>query len=232
MKKYLFIALLILICSLSFTQVQWQERGIPIRQGENIKWNQTSIACSDEIFVSVWTDTRDGVRGVYAQKTDLDGNLLWGENGLEVYHSNTMQDHPIAISSDSNSIIICWKDYDFVESHLFQIRIQKIDADGNLLWGNDGNLLNNIEPDWHVPKLFNHSDGGVYYIWREGVYQDRDIYGLRLLADGSIADGWETGMQILTATGEYDVHPDGSDGLIIASVLDDDIYIQRIDEDG
>ena len=80
MKKIFFITTLIVTFSLSFAQVQWQENGVPIRQGENIVWDQTSVACTDETFVSVWTDTRDGVRGVYAQKYDANGNKVWLEN--------------------------------------------------------------------------------------------------------------------------------------------------------
>ncbi len=78
MKKILLITFLILIYSLSFAQVQWQENGIPVRQGENIEWNKISVTCDDETFVSIWTDTRNGIRGVYAQKLMKTG-ICYGE---------------------------------------------------------------------------------------------------------------------------------------------------------
>ncbi|MEA2095220.1 MAG: T9SS type A sorting domain-containing protein [Candidatus Cloacimonadota bacterium] len=230
MKKFIFIIFLILTYSISFAQIQWQDNGVPVRQGKNIVWNQTSVACEDNTFVSIWTDTRNGIRGVYAQKVDENGNLLWGENGIELYNPDRMQDHPIAISSTNNSVIICWQDYDAIEVYSSQIRVQKIDANGYLLWGQEGILLEESEANGWEPQMVKHSDGGVFIIWNET--PQSDITGIRLLNDGSIADGWGQGIDLLPAMYEYDTHSDLMDGVILSTSLYDDIYIQRVDEDG
>ncbi|MCK4654018.1 MAG: T9SS type A sorting domain-containing protein [Candidatus Cloacimonetes bacterium] len=228
--KSLIISLLLFIYSLSFAQLQWQESGIPVRQGENIAWDQTSVACDDETFVTIWTDTRNGIRGVYAQKVDVNGNSLWGESGLEIYDPERMQSHPIAISSTDNSVIVCWKDYDNIEYYSFQIRIQKINANGDLLWGEEGILLENSGANAEPPQLVMHSDGGIYVFWYES--PQSVIKGIRLLANGSVAAGWEDGVEILPAYYIYKTHSDQMDGVILASALSDDIYIQRVDENG
>jgi hypothetical protein len=231
MKKNLLISIILsLSFNLSFAQIQWQDNGIPVRQGDNIDWNQTSVACNDETFVTVWTDTRDGIRGIYAQKVDENGSSLWGETGLEIYNTNTMQDNPIAISSTNNTIIVCWQDYDAIEVYSSKIRVQKIDASGNLLWGNAGILLDESGINDLDTKIMNHNDGGVYVIWQE-TYQS-EVRGIRLLADGSIAEGWGEGLELLPTTYRYDAHTDQMNGIILASKTDDDIYIQRIGEDG
>jgi len=228
MKKILLITFLISIYTLSFAQVQWQDDGVPVRQGENIVWNQTSVACDDETFVSVWTDTRNGVRGIYAQKVDENGNSLWEETGLEVYNPETIQSNPIAISSTNNSVIVCWQDYDAIEVYSSQIRVQKINANGDLLWGEEGILLEESGPYSYDVQIIKHNDGGLYIFWKE-TYQS-DIKGIRLLADGSIAAGWEQGISLPAYF--FDVHSDGLNGIIVASSLYDDIYLQRIDENG
>ncbi len=229
--KFLIISFLLIIYSLSFAQIQWQESGVPVRQGENIAWNQTSVSCDDENFVSIWTDTRNGIRGVYAQKIDINGNSLWGDNGIEIYNPDRMQSRPNAISSTNNSVITCWQDYNDPENiYSSQIRIQKIDANGNLLWGEEGVLLENIGASGGPPQMVNHSDGGVYVFWNET--PQADIRGIRLLADGSIAAGWEDGIEILPDLYEFEAHSDQLDGVILSSALDDDIYIQRVDENG
>ena len=230
MKKNLLITLLIVTCSLIFAQIQWQENGVPVRQGENIVWNQTSVACDDDTFVSIWTDTRSGIRGVYAQKIDENGNSLWGENGIEIYNPDRMQDHPIAISSTNNSVIVCWKDYTDLGNYDSKIRVQKIDANGYLLWGQGGILLEESGANGWNPQMVKHSDGGAFIIWNET--PPSDIKGIRLLTDGSIADGWGQGIELLPAMYEYDSHSDQMDGVILSTSLYDDIYIQRVDENG
>jgi len=226
MKKNLFITLLILIHSLSFAQVQWQDNGVPVRQGENIVWNQTSVACEDNTFVSIWTDTRNGVRGIYAQKVDENGISLWGDNGIEIYNPDRIQSAPIAIASNDNSVIVCWLDYTELGNYDSKIRVQKIDANGDLLWGEEGILLEESGPYSYDVQIINHNDGGVYIFWKT----QSNVKGIRILCDGSIAAGWEQGINLPAYS--FDVHSDGLNGIIVASSLYDDIYLQRIDENG
>ncbi|MCK4311244.1 MAG: T9SS type A sorting domain-containing protein, partial [Candidatus Cloacimonetes bacterium] len=80
------------------------------------------------------------------------------------------------------------------------------------------------------PQMVKHSDGGVYVLWNET--PQSDIEGIRILADGSIAIGWGDGIEILPALYNYETHSDQLDGVILSSVLDNDIYIQRVDENG
>ncbi len=228
--KYLISTLLLFIYCLSFAQIQWQENGIPVRQGENIVWNQTSVSCDDETVVSIWTDTRNGIRGVYAQKVDINGNSLWGDNGIEIYNPERMQSRPIAISSTNNSVIVCWQDYIDLGNYLSNIRVQKMDANGNMLWGEAGILLENSGANGGAPQIVGHSDGGVYVFWNET--PQSNIKGIRLLTDGSIAAGWGDGIEILPAQYEFKADTDQLDGVIISAALDDDIYIQRVDENG
>ena len=226
MKKNSLITLLILINTLSFAQVQWQENGVPVRQGDNIVWNQTSVACEDNTFVSIWTDTRNGVSGVYAQKIDENGNSLWGENGIEIYNPERIQSNPIAISSNDNTVIVCWQDYDTIEVYTSQYRVQKIDANGYLLWGEEGILLEESGTNNYAAQMIQHNDGGVYILWKT----QSNLKGIRLLADGSIAGGWDQGINLSAYS--FDVSSDGLNGIIVASSLYDDIYLQRIDENG
>ena len=229
--KFSIISLLLFIFSFSFAQVQWQENGVPVRQGENITWNQTSVSCDDETIVSIWTDTRNGIRGVYAQKVDINGYSLWGDYGIEIYNPERMQSRPMAITSTDNSVITCWQDYNDPENiYSSQIRIQKIDANGNLLWGEEGILLENSGANGGPPQIVGHSDGGVYAFWNET--PQSDIKGIRILTDGSIAAGWGDGIEILPALYIYETHSDQLDGVILSAALDDDIYIQRVDENG
>jgi hypothetical protein len=137
----------------------------------------------------------------------------------------------MAIASTDNSVITCWQDYNDPENiYSYQIRIQKIDANGNLLWGEEGILLEDSGVNGCSPQIVKHSDGGVYVFWNET--PQSDIKGIRILADGSIATGWGDGIEILPALYEFKADTDQLDGIVLSAALDDDIYIQRVDENG
>ena len=240
MKKFYFIATLILTCSLIFAQVQWQDNGIPVRQGENIIWTQTSVACDDGTFVSVWSDTRDGTRGIYAQKIDENGNILWGENGLVVNNESSFRESPVIIDSENGDVIISWVDfrYDFAGD----VYAQKISNDGILQWAEEGVPLCLSEDYQGSLNIVSNDNGGAFVIWRDGRnIGGSDIYGTHIDSNGNIVTGWGyDGNPIVSIDGSQSQHTlwkDGSNGAIVAwtderDSGDTNIYMQRIASDG
>ena len=77
--RLLWIVLFIAMTTLMFAQLtQWQENGIPIRQGENIEWFRSAAPLEDGSVVYVWSDTKLGDRDLWAQRVDANGNNVWG----------------------------------------------------------------------------------------------------------------------------------------------------------
>ena len=60
----------------------------PIRQGVHIEWYRTVCPGGDGSAIFVWSDTRYGMRNVFAHKVDKDGNYVWGESGSRYYRSS------------------------------------------------------------------------------------------------------------------------------------------------
>ena len=58
--------------------------GAPIRQGVHIEWYRTIAPGYSGEGIFVWSDTRYGMRNIFAHKIDQDGNLLWGDEGTVV----------------------------------------------------------------------------------------------------------------------------------------------------
>ncbi|MCK4311966.1 MAG: hypothetical protein KAW88_04450, partial [Candidatus Cloacimonetes bacterium] len=161
--KFLFISLLLFIYGLSFAQIQWQNNGIPVRHGENIKWSGTTVTCDDGNLVCIWSDTRNGDSGIFAQKMSLDGVLFWGDEGIEINDAEKVQDSPVATSVDNNFVIVAWKNFQDWDN--MEVRAQKIDANGDLVWDIEGILLgfyNDIEA-----KIYIVNDGadGALIFW-------------------------------------------------------------------
>ena len=79
----------IIFLSISHTQFDWQEGGAPIRQGLHIEWQRTGDANSDGTMIYAWSDCRNGIRDIIAQKIDKDGNNMWGENSQFIRINNS-----------------------------------------------------------------------------------------------------------------------------------------------
>ena len=102
--------LLLLILSLCYSQFNWTDGGLPIRQGIHIEWMRTA-AEDDGTLIVVWSDTRNGVRDMYAQKINPDGNFMWNASGVLVVGAEGRQEDPIMVGDGSGGAYIIWQDY-------------------------------------------------------------------------------------------------------------------------
>ena len=78
MKK---IVLLTIFISTIFASGFDTEDGAPIRQGVHIEWYRTVAPGNNGEAIFVWSDTRYGMRNIFAHKVNQDGDLMWGDNG-------------------------------------------------------------------------------------------------------------------------------------------------------
>ena len=240
MKKFFLTTLLILISTFTFAQVQWQDNGVAVRQGENIIWTQTSVACDDGTFVFAWSDTRDGTRGIYAQKVDENGSSLWGENGLVVNHESSYRESPVIIDSGDGEVIIVW--IDFRNDYSGDVYAQKVSSDGIILWAEEGVPLCLSEDYQSLLNIVSDDNGGAFVIWRDGRnVGGSDIYGTHIDTNGDIVPGWGyDGNPIISCDGSQYQHTlwkDGENGAIVAwtdnrNSNDTNIYMQRIASNG
>ena len=106
------VVLFLIIVSIAFTQnFDWQDGGVPVRQGAHIEWSRTGDVGDDGNMILGWSDTRTGNRDVYAQKVDSNGNELWGEGGLLVVGYEGRQEDPVMISDDNGGVYVIWSDF-------------------------------------------------------------------------------------------------------------------------
>jgi hypothetical protein len=224
---------------------QWQENGIPIRNGVNISWTSTSITLPDNSVVVVWTDTRTGFRNVYANKIDSEGNMLW-EEGIYITDDDYIQAKPTVVSCPDNSVIISWVDKR--QEYAGDVYAQKVTEVGVLLWDESGIPICTVDDsftqyDYTVTiEMISDTNNGAYIVWTDGRNHDRsDLYGTHILEDGTIATGWEVnGNAIAIESGAQYQHTlcaDGQGGAVIAwydsrNYSDVNIYIQRFVFDG
>ncbi|MCF7793338.1 MAG: T9SS type A sorting domain-containing protein [Candidatus Cloacimonetes bacterium] len=120
-------------------------------------------------FIFSWRDKRsDNFGDIYAQRVNLDGNLLW-TNDVEVYVGNGVQRNVRLTSSSDTGVIAVWEDgRNEVGAEFKDIFIQKIDVDGNLLWNSSGEVVVEALNDQINPRLTSDGNGGAWIVWEDG----------------------------------------------------------------
>jgi len=133
------------IISFSFLGVHEAVRADRIDADGHVLWEnedelRSGIIVSDGSggVISVW-DGGEGINAT-AQRLDAMGRELWGPDGL------TLRDlrPSLAASDDCGGVLISWSVVDVTGSKASALSyyVQRIDAEGNLPWGDEGILLN------------------------------------------------------------------------------------------
>ena len=60
--------LILLVFTSLYCQYDWQDNGLPLRQGIHIEWQRTGDNGNDGEMIFAWSDTRFGGRDIYAKK--------------------------------------------------------------------------------------------------------------------------------------------------------------------
>ena len=134
--RYLFYYTLFF--TFNFAQFDWQTDGAPIRQGIHIEWQRSGDANADGTMIYAWSDCRNGVRDVVAQKVDANGNNLWGDNGVVAVNAEGRQEDPQLVTDGDGGAYIIWMDYRDETDAEGDIYAQHVLSDGSLAWDVEG----------------------------------------------------------------------------------------------
>ncbi len=191
-----FILTLIVLFGFSFTQFNWEDDGLAVRQGVHIEWQRTADLDNSNEFIFAWSDTRQGGRDIYIQKINENGEKIWGENGLTVVQEIGRQEDPILIADGQGGAYIVWVDYKN-EPDDGDIYAQHVNSGGELSWELGGIGLATQPGKQVSPNMCSDGQGGAYVIWKDlTVSSYGHIYGTHLTTSGAISAG--IGMPILS----------------------------------
>ncbi len=110
------------------------ENGVPVCSGlPEVSPRFEAIGDGKGGVVVAWID---GDHKLYAQLLDPFGEKQWGDNGILI--ADNLCDLPVKLSGDpENGFILGWCEGTEIH-HPGKSYVQKIDAEGKLLWGEDG----------------------------------------------------------------------------------------------
>jgi len=188
------------------------------------------------------------IGGVYAQRISAKGDVLWGKEGIPValkrgginiYHSVKV------VSDSSGGAIVAWKEFYGMGS---SVRVQRIDAEGNILWKENGLPISSGGRNPHFSMVSDDSGGIIIATWWVVIeHRNEVIKEIRVQKIDAIGERRWIYREMLTLTGaEGDsyifapvISKDGQEGVLVAWGIGSSIYsppkrlyIQRIDARG
>jgi hypothetical protein len=189
--------------------------------------------------IIVWTDYRSGTASVYAQKLDAKGVAQWSADGVAVCTATGAQENPRLHKDDNSGAIIVWQD--FRNGGNYDIYAQRIDSNGNRLWGDTGVAVCTASKSQKKPMIQRDGSGGAIITWhdnRNSSTTGLDIYAQKLDANG-VPQWTADGVAVCAASGDQqnpELDVESGSAIIVwqdyRGGSDWDIYAQKLDTDG
>ena len=227
--------------------LKWDVNGIPVCDANDYQESPAIIPDGIGGVIITWADFRNGIDyDIYAQHVDGNGLMLWGKNGKIIHVGKGDQTHPIISTDGSGGAIIAWLDQSLLVTRDFTIETQRIDASGQILWGNSGAsvFLTDTVGTKSNPVIIADGSGGAIVSWTDfrSYYNGNtatDIYAQRVDRNGAIK--WGHDGAIVCKAAQFEdfsaMTTDGRGGAIITwqdnrNDADQNIYAQRINAAG
>ncbi len=223
----------------------WNEKGVLICQDSDKQTFPEIVADGEGGAIILWANgSYTWPFGLYAQKVDANGQLLWTpdaiSDGVSVCGYGGFQESYHMIPDGEGGAIISW---DGSTTTGDAILAQHLTSTGQIATGWDpmGIALVDLDHSVENPQIATDGDGGAIIVWEDS-RTEIDIYGQKISSAGDL--GWTlNGIPICSETRfqtNPKIIPDGENGAIITwgdrrGIDFDttyDIYALRIDSDG
>jgi hypothetical protein len=227
------LCIVFLFCATSL-HAQWVKDGAPICTATSNQYYPQIVGDGAGGAIIAWWDGRPPSNHLYAQRVDAYGNPLWAANGVDLCPNSNYQYNPIAITTDdAGGAIVTWRDGRIPEG----IYAQRIDADGNILWGNDAVTVCGENGNQQYPQIVADGSGGAVIVWEDQRSGDIDIYAQRIDASGTAL--WTAGgVAICALSGAQEKPHIAADPFYLFIAWQDyrngnyDIFAQALDRGG
>jgi len=199
----------------------------------NIPWDEDGVSLGGPAGLSSRGIASDGSGGVitvleideygsediiYAQRLDSEGNTLWGSDGAQVF-VGPAEDPRVAGDGSGGAVIVFEQVTPSTDSDIY---VQKVDAEGDILWGPDGVPICVGPSHQYSPRIVADGAGGAIVFWVD----ERGVCAQRVDADGH--KPWNEDVLLCDST-YVRIASDGSGGAFCVSY---DGVAKRLDATG
>lgn len=135
--------------------------------------------------IITWQDYRSGAFDVYAQRININGDVLWTTDGVPISIEVNAQMSPDIVSDGQGGAIITWRDYRNNSNQ--NIYAQLINSNGIVQWIQNGIPISTADPSQYTPSITSDSAGGAIIVWwdyRNG--STSDLYAQQVSHNGQL----------------------------------------------
>lgn len=217
--------------------ILWQEDGAIVITATGDQTGGMIVGDGSDGAIIVWRDTRsDSMYDIYAQRVDGNGILLWEIDGVPVCTSQYYTYVFDLTPDDSGGAFVGWIETDDIWWDTLQdVNIQRIDKDGNLLWGPYGTRICTTASGLVGTDISIVGDGtgAVIVIWVDGRngWPKSDIYAQRIDGAGNALWGEVEGVPVCTTLSRKylpQLCVDEEQGVVIVWDQHEGIYTQKL----
>ena len=131
-------------------------------------------------------DLNQNMRGIYAQKFDLQGNRLWGDEGL-VLIGLSNNDYGLFMADGEDDMAICiYQAFEFGNYLDSKIQAIMLDDQGNFVWPEQFIDLSNYQSEKLHNVMTEFYMGQWVAVWQDRRYDSGDIYAQNIQTDGTL----------------------------------------------
>ena len=156
----------------------WAE---PLEISRNVTMSWTKVMdCmtidQDDNAIIVTQDLRHGPESYTAYKISPDGEFLWPEGGVDLYNGN----YPSGCAAlnmtqiADGSYIFAWLEYTNDDANTGVIRMQRVSAEGEILWG-EGKLLQEENTPMTYPYVLDAGNNEFLLVYAYGASQQLQV---------------------------------------------------------
>jgi hypothetical protein len=176
--------------------IMWQTGGVPVymTQGDEVvpTFEPRIIASENGSVIILWRNNLS----IYGQRIDADGNILWEDNGVEIWGGGNIQGgaNTNVVSDNNGGLIVVWcytPEGSYTDDDMI-IHAQRVSIDGQNLWGEDGIKFSNDSTNYsHLPLITQYGNGGIIAVWEAGrsVNDTGSAYMQKISFDGNLLWG-------------------------------------------
>ena len=165
--------------------VLWASNGVVLCTATNLQQFPVLVEDGAGGAILTWQDYRSGAYDVYAQRINMNGDVMWTTNGVPISTEVNAQMSPGIISDGQGGAIITWTDYR--DNSNQDIYAQLINSNGSVQWTLDGIAISTATTDQYYPSITIDGAGGAIIVWwdyRNG--STSDIYAQQVSHDGQL----------------------------------------------
>jgi len=219
--------------------IKWTFNGAGVANKVEREHNEKIISDDNGGAIIAW-EQQDNVNfwwDIWLQRIDSMGNPVWTVGGMPVGTIANYRLNPKIQKDGKGGVFLTWQEW----GGNYDIYAQRIDKNGNRLWGANGILVCNAGGTQINPKIDPDSiSKGIVIAWQdERTFVDYDIYAQRIDSAGNLLWG-ASGAAVINFSGNQSAVDLLSNPKVGGSILtwkdarsgSNDIYAQRLDING